>query len=165
MPGWYGVCNVKWLTHIHAQAERFLGKWQARWYRTLWAEESDGQVSYHETEISRMRLKSVIARVVRREEKYTVHGFVLHDGTPIRSIEVRTDNGPWQRASMNSSISDKYSWKLFRYDWDGVSPGEHTLVSRVIDISGTLQPTVESLTYKQTGLEDNSQFPRTVMVS
>ena len=27
VPGWYGVCNVKWLTHIRAQSERFLGKW------------------------------------------------------------------------------------------------------------------------------------------
>ena len=32
VPGWYGVSNVKWLTHIRAQAERFLGKYQARWY-------------------------------------------------------------------------------------------------------------------------------------
>ena len=43
VPGWYGVSNVKWLTHIRAQAERFLGKYQARWYRTLWAEEIDGE--------------------------------------------------------------------------------------------------------------------------
>ncbi len=35
MPGWYGVANVKWLTQIHLQDERFLGNFQARWYRTL----------------------------------------------------------------------------------------------------------------------------------
>ena len=35
VPGWYGVANVKWLAQIHAQEEAYLGKFQARWYRTL----------------------------------------------------------------------------------------------------------------------------------
>ena len=34
MPGWYGVANVKWLSEIHLQEGRFLGNFQARWYRT-----------------------------------------------------------------------------------------------------------------------------------
>ena len=35
MPGWYGVCNVKWLSEIHLQQDRYLGNFQARWYRDL----------------------------------------------------------------------------------------------------------------------------------
>ncbi len=35
MPGWYGVANVKWLSEVHLQEERYLGNYQARWYRTL----------------------------------------------------------------------------------------------------------------------------------
>ena len=35
VPGWYGVANVKWLSNIHVQEEPYLGKFQARWYRTL----------------------------------------------------------------------------------------------------------------------------------
>ena len=35
VPGYYGVCNVKWLSHIHLQEEEYLGRFQARWYRTL----------------------------------------------------------------------------------------------------------------------------------
>src|SRR6185436_9734609 len=35
VPGWYGVANVKWLSEIHVQRGRYLGKFQARWYRTL----------------------------------------------------------------------------------------------------------------------------------
>ena len=165
VPGWYGVCNVKWLTHVRAQEERFLGKWQARWYRTLWAEEIDGKISYHETEVGRMRVKSVIARVTQLNDHYTVHGFVLNDGTPLRSVEVRVNNGSWQSATLDSATTDKYSWKLFKYDWNGVTPGEHTLVSRAIDADGTVQPSAEALEFKQTGLENNAQFPRTVMVS
>ena len=35
VPGWYGVANVKWLAQIHVQDEQYLGKYQARWYRSL----------------------------------------------------------------------------------------------------------------------------------
>src|SRR5581483_1914078 len=31
MPGWYGVCNVKWLSEVHLQQDRYLGNFQARW--------------------------------------------------------------------------------------------------------------------------------------
>ncbi|HWK54897.1 MAG TPA: molybdopterin-dependent oxidoreductase, partial [Hyphomicrobiales bacterium] len=30
VPGWYGVANVKWLSQIHVQDRRFMGRFQAR---------------------------------------------------------------------------------------------------------------------------------------
>ena len=53
----------------------------------------------------------------------------------------------------------------FTYAWNGATPGEHTLVSRVTDVTGKFQPTAEDLVNKKTFLEDNSQFPRKVMIS
>ena len=44
VPGWYGVANVKWLSQIHCQDSDFLGRFQARWYRTLKGEMIDGQI-------------------------------------------------------------------------------------------------------------------------
>ena len=35
MPGWYGVANVKWLSEIHLQEDRYVGNYQARWYRSV----------------------------------------------------------------------------------------------------------------------------------
>lgn len=166
VPGWYGVSNVKWLSHIRVQSERFLGKWQARWYRTLWSEEIGGETVWHETEVSRLRVKSVIARVTRVGDRHEVLGFVLHDGTPLRGVQVKVDDGAWQAATLDPSTGGQYSWKLFRFAWDGATSGEHTLVSRVTDVDGNVQPTSEALSaIKQTGLEDNSQFPRTVMIA
>ena len=49
--------------------------------------------------------------------------------------------------------------------WNGATPGEHTLVSRVTDVTGKVQPTAEELETKKTFLEDNSQHPRKVMIS
>ena len=57
MPGWYGVANVKWLAEVHLQEDRYLGNYQARWYRTLRAvggtgEENDPQTQFVENEVT-----------------------------------------------------------------------------------------------------------------
>jgi hypothetical protein len=112
-----------------------------------------------------MQLKSFIARVSRDGGKYKVLGVVLNDGTPLKSVEVRVDDGPWQLASMDGSTKEKYSWKLFTYTWDGATPGEHTLVSRVTDANGKVQPTSGELENKKSFLEDNSQHERKVKIA
>ena len=111
-----------------------------------------------------MNLKSVIARVRKTGDSHQILGFVLNDGTPLRSVEVKVGEGPWQRATLDPS-NTQFSWKLFTYKWDGASPGEHTLVSRVTDATGKVQPTAEEMETKKTFLEDNSQHPRKVMIS
>jgi DMSO/TMAO reductase YedYZ molybdopterin-dependent catalytic subunit len=165
VPGWYGVAHVKWLSNIHVQEDQYLGKFQARWYRTLKGEMIDGEMKWKEAAITRMQLKSFIARITRDGSRHKVLGVVLNDGTPLKSVEVRVDDGPWQPATMDPATSSKYSWKLFSYVWNGATPGPHTLVSRVTDVTGTTQPTEEDLATKKTFLEDNSQFPRNVMIS
>jgi DMSO/TMAO reductase YedYZ molybdopterin-dependent catalytic subunit len=167
MPGWYGVANVKWLAQVHVQTEQYLGKYQARWYRTLRGETINGEVKWKETAITRMRVKSVIARVTRdgdQADQCKVLGFVLNDGTPLRSVEVRIDDGPWQPATLDAS-SQKYSWKLFTFDWKGAKRGPHTLVSRATDAAGNVQPEPADLESKKTFLEDNGQYPRKVMIA
>jgi DMSO/TMAO reductase YedYZ molybdopterin-dependent catalytic subunit len=165
VPGWYGVANVKWLSEIFAQEEQYLGKFQARWYRTLKGEMIDGEMKWKETAVTHMQLKSFIARVTRDGSRHKVLGVVLNDGTPLKSVEVRVDDGPWQAATLDPSTTEKYSWKLFNYAWNGATPGEHIIVSRVTDISGRVQPTAEELEIKKTFLEDNSQFPRKLTIS
>ena len=168
MPGWYGVSNVKWLAEVHLQEDRFLGNFQARWYRTMRTVggsggEIDPATQWVETEVTRLRLKSVIARVRQTNGAHQVLGFVLNDGTPLRSVEVQIDGGPWQRATLDPA-NTQYSWKLFTYRWEGATTGEHTLVSRATDVNGAVQPTGAELATKKTFLEDNSQFPRKVRI-
>jgi DMSO/TMAO reductase YedYZ molybdopterin-dependent catalytic subunit len=165
VPGWYGVANVKWLSQIHIQEDQYLGKYQARWYRTVKGEMIDGEMKWTETAVTHMQLKSFIARVSRDGNRHKVLGVVLNDGTPLKSVEVRVDDGPWQAATMDPSTPSKYSWKLFNFTWNGATPGEHTLVSRVTDATGKVQPTKEDLADKKSFLEDNSQQPRKVMIS
>jgi hypothetical protein len=156
---------VKWLTDIHAQRDPFMGKWQARWYRTLRGEMIGGEMKWVEAAVTKMRPKSFIARVTREGSNHKVTGVILNDGTPIKSIEVKVDDGAWQPATLDpATAKDRFGWKLFTYAWQGATPGEHTLVSRVTDAAGLVQPTLEELANKKTFLEDNSQHPRTVRI-
>jgi DMSO/TMAO reductase YedYZ molybdopterin-dependent catalytic subunit len=165
VPGWYGVANVKWLAQIHIQEDPYLGKYQARWYRTIRGEMIDGEMKDMETGVTHMNLKSFIARVTKTGDQCTVTGVVLNDGTPIKSVEVKVDDGPWQAATMDPATRDKFGWKLFHYKWTAPTPGAHTLVSRVTDVTGKVQPTAQELETKKSFLEENAQAPRKVMIS
>jgi DMSO/TMAO reductase YedYZ molybdopterin-dependent catalytic subunit len=162
VPGWYGVGNVKWLSRIHVQEDAYMGKYQSRWYRTMHEQKIDGETVWNETSVTHMRLKSVVARVTKAGGTHTIAGFVLNDGTPLKSVEVKIDNGAWQPATIQAPAG-KYAWKYFTYTWNGATPGEHTIVSRATDRDGYVQP--EALPEKKTFLEDNTQFPRKLTIS
>ncbi|MEX2049470.1 MAG: molybdopterin-dependent oxidoreductase [Gemmatimonadota bacterium] len=168
VPGWYGAPNVKWLSDIHVQEDQYLGNYQARWYRTLKGVMVDGEMKWMETAITRMQLKSFVARVTRTStdgSRHNVFGVVLNDGTPIRSVEVRIDDGPWQPATLDpETMRERYGWKFFNYTWNNAAPGPHTVTSRVTDVNGNVQPTAEDLESKMTFLEQNSQLARTLTI-
>jgi DMSO/TMAO reductase YedYZ molybdopterin-dependent catalytic subunit len=169
MPGWYGVANVKWLSEIHLQEDRYVGNYQTRWYRSVvgvggTGEDLDVGTQWMENEVTRIHLKSAIARVRKSGNTHQITGFVLNDGTDLKSVEVKIDEGPWQKATLDPG-NTKYSWKLFTYKWEGATPGPHTIISRVTDADGNVQPTADELKRKKTFLEDNSQFPRKITIS
>jgi DMSO/TMAO reductase YedYZ molybdopterin-dependent catalytic subunit len=165
VPGWYGVSNVKWVSQIHIQADPYMGKYQSRWYRTIRGETIDGEMKYVETGVTHMNLKSFIARVTKSGDQCKVTGVVLNDGTPIKVVEVKVDEGSWQPATMDPATNAKYGWKLFHYTWNGATPGEHTLVSRVTDVTGKVQPTAQENETKKSFLEENTQAPRKVKIA
>lgn len=164
VPGYYGVANVKWLSEIQVQSDPYMGKYQARWYRTVRGEMINGQMKWMENAVTAMRLKSFVARVTKEAGGHKMVGVILNDGTPIKSVEVQIDGGAWQPATMDKQ-NTKYSWKLFHYDWKGATPGEHTIVSRATDINGVVQPTEKELENKKSFLEHNAQHPRRVMIA
>jgi len=164
VPGWYGVANVKWLAQIHVQETRYMGRFMARDYVTLSKRMIGGEERWEERSVTRIQLKSAIVRVTSNGTGHKVMGFVLNDGTPLRAVEVSIDGGPWQAAQIDPA-SSKYSWKLFSYDWSNAAPGEHTLVSRVIDANGQTQATPEEMPEKPTRWENYAQFPRRILIS
>ena len=157
-PGWYGVANVKWLDHIHVQDTRYMGRFMGRDYVTLKSENIGGETLWMETWVSRIRLKSAIARLTRNGNTLKAVGFALTDGTPVKAIEVSVDGGAWKPATLWKE-NTQYSWKLFTYEWAGATAGDHTIVSRAIDARGEMQPEQDHPT-KRSQWENNGQFVR-----
>src|SRR4029077_1562964 len=98
MPGWYGVADIKWLAEIQLHEDRSVGNYQTRWYRSVvgvggTGEDADLGTQWMETEITRIHLKSAIARVRKMGNTHQILGFVLNDGTPLKSVEVKIDGG------------------------------------------------------------------------
>ena len=65
VPGWYGVANVKWLSDIIVQQDPYMGKYQARWYRTVRGEMVNGEMKWLESAVTHLQLKSYVARITK----------------------------------------------------------------------------------------------------
>src|SRR6476620_9353500 len=112
VPGWYGVANVKWMNRIHVQDTRYVGRFMGRDYVTLNGEQVGEETIWNETSVARIRVKSMVARLTRSGARYTALGFALANALPLRSVEVRVDDGPWRKATLDSQ-NTRYSWQLF----------------------------------------------------
>lgn len=159
VPGWYGVANVKWMDRIHVQDTRFMGRFMSRDYVTLIETKVGDQSIWNETSVSRIRIKSMVARLTRTGSRMKAFGFALNDGTALKSVEISIDGGPWQAAAMDPG-NTAYSWKFFSYDFNALPAGDHTIVSRATDVNGVVQPLDADLESKKTMWENNGQFVR-----
>ena len=168
LPGWYGMTQVKWLSLIYVLDRRYEGQHMVRNYLSLRSIETAGGSFWLDTSISRNRLKSVVARVTRRKAgagyEYKISGPAWGGQIPIQKVEVKVDDGPWRPATIHDRRG-KYAWMLWSIDWPNPAAGQHTLVSRAIDANGNVQPTAAEI-QKQiaSGRENNSQWPRTVVI-
>ncbi len=166
-PGWYGVANVKWLTHIELRDGRYAGRFMARDYVTIREERHSGETVWTFTNVSHARLKSAPAKVIRRGHQYTIMGAAW--GGPISRVEVRIDDGPWRRAAvrrMRSHGGSQFSWAFWTFDWGNPTAGKRRVTSRVFDDDGNMQPppTDPYLASRRTYWENNGQITRTVSI-
>ena len=81
-------------------------------------------------------------------------------------VEVKIDDGPWQRARLDRSQRAEYAWSFWSFNWAGAEAGEHTITSRAIDTSGNMQPAMDDprIAQKITYWESNGQITRKVQI-
>ena len=164
VPGWYGVANVKWLTHIEVRDNRFLGRFMGRDYVTIREEQRGGKTIMAETSVGRMLLKSAPARVVQHDGRYRIDGMAWGP-RPIAAVEVKIDDGAWTKATLGESQGE-FAWRSWSLDWSP-TPGEHTVTSRAIDAAGNIQPAMDDpvIANKKTYWESNGQITRQVRIA
>jgi DMSO/TMAO reductase YedYZ molybdopterin-dependent catalytic subunit len=160
LPGWYGVNNVKWLTRIEAIDRRFQGFFMALDYVSIYQEAQGDEMVWTFTTVGRDRLKSAPARVLDRDGDYLVQGAAW--GSEIAKVEVSVDSGGWQPAELTTDGSDPLTWTFWTFDLGSLAPGEHTVASRAIAVSGAQQPAPDDsrLATKTTYFESNGIITR-----
>jgi DMSO/TMAO reductase YedYZ molybdopterin-dependent catalytic subunit len=162
VPGWYGVQNVKWLNALEVSHERFMGRFQARDYVTIMGRRAGDKTEWIETSVTKMRTKSMIGRVTRRKNSgLTVFGVAITDGTPLKTVEVQVDEGPWVAAKLDAP-PNPYAWTWFRAEVPAPAAGPHTIASRATDALGRTQP--PDLDMKKTNWENNAIWQRKIDV-
>ncbi|WP_251329290.1 molybdopterin-dependent oxidoreductase [Haloplanus pelagicus] len=124
IPGHWGEINVKWLTEIEILDEPATGYWEERgWHGTgpvntvakLWATNrlNDGRIE--------------------------VAGAAYAGTRGIKSVEVSVDGGDtWAAADLSDPLPGEDVWRQWVYRYD--PPGQHEVVVRAVDGTGTLQP-------------------------
>jgi DMSO/TMAO reductase YedYZ molybdopterin-dependent catalytic subunit len=164
-PGWYGIASIKWLKRIEVRDTRYMGRFMAREYVTLREEQRDGESVWMETSVGRILLKSVPAKVTRKDGQYRIVGAAW--GAPIQRVEVQIDGGPWVPATIDRSEEAEFAWKIWSLEWEKPAPGEHSIVSRAIDTAGNIQPAMDDpqIAKKHTRWESNGQFMRRVRIA
>lgn len=165
VPGWFGIAWVKWLQRIEVLDRRYMSKYMAREYVTIRGEEKHGKTIWRETSVGPIDLKSIVARVVRPPAgPVRVTGAAWSDGTPVRSVQVKIDDGPWLNAVLERNRREPYAWSFWEFEWHHAAPGEHTLVSRAMGADGQVQPAPDdsSIRLKRTYWEANQQYPRRI---
>jgi sulfane dehydrogenase subunit SoxC len=154
VPGWEGPFNVKYLRHIkvvdepyntwnesmnHSVSRPDLGG-KARWYHFQWA------------------AKSVITRpsggMEMRKGFVQVTGLAWSGAGKVAKVEVSTDGGRnWREARLDGVIVPKAHTR-FNYDWEW-NGQETTIMSRCIDETGDVQPSLAELSaHWQIPMED-----------
>ena len=142
-----------------------MGRFMARDYVTIREEQRDGETVWTETSVGRALLKSVPARITRKDGQYRIVGAAW--GAPIQRVEVRIDGGAWLPAQIDRSQEAAFAWKIWYLEWSNPTPGEHTITSRAIDTTGNIQPAMNDpwITKKRTYWESNGQVTRRIRIT
>jgi DMSO/TMAO reductase YedYZ molybdopterin-dependent catalytic subunit len=167
VPGWYGIAWVKWLMNIELRDRRLMNRFMARDYVTVRGIPHGDQTEWKESSVGPMNGKSIVARVVKRTDgNLVISGAAWTDGTPLKSVELKIDDGPWIATDLDTRQHATHAWTFWSYNWKDAAAGEHTLVSRAIDAKGRMQPTADDpqIKLKKTYWEAYAQYPRHIRI-
>ena len=127
VPGLYGyVSATKWLKSIK------LTTWDAAegfWVPRGWARDAPIKTQ------SRIDVPRDGEDVAAGPTKIAGIAWAQHRG--VARVEVRVDQGPWQRARLGTDVTDD-AWRQWVLDWDA-KPGKYTIQVRATDKTGTSQ--------------------------
>ena len=143
LPGWEGNTNVKWLRRIEVADAPFMTREETSKYTDPLADGTARMFSFA------MDAKSIITFpaypvVLPESGWWEISGIAWSGRGRITRVDVSTDGGRrWTPAELQAPVLPKCHTR-FRYLWNW-NGSETTILSRAIDETGYIQPTLEQL--------------------
>ncbi|WLW57972.1 molybdopterin-dependent oxidoreductase [Streptomyces sp. YU58] len=127
VPGLYGyVSATKWLTELElSRFSDFSAYWVRRDYAKLAPVKTQSRI---DTPAAGRRLEQGLVMVA---------GVAWAQHRGVSAVEVRVDDGPWQRAQL-AAVPSVDTWRQWSWPWQA-TPGEHRLQVRATDNTGQVQ--------------------------
>ncbi|EAP98448.1 putative membrane-bound oxidoreductase [Janibacter sp. HTCC2649] len=126
-PGLYGfVGSTKWLKSLTATT--YAAK-KAYWTEREWA--TDGRI------LTQSRIDTPRGLSTLKAGKNVIGGVAWAQGRGIEKVEIRVDDGPWQKATLGPDANVDY-WRQWFFEWDATA-GRHELTVRATDLTGAVQ--------------------------
>ncbi len=130
VPGYYGMKHVQWLTHIELTETNYQGYYQKKGW-------SDDPIVKTMSWITDPQTGDELTT----EKSYILKGFAFSGSRGIRSVELSTDGGEsWAPALLQPALSP-HTWVHWEFLWMPTIPGDHRIVARATDGTGTQQIT------------------------
>jgi len=149
VPGWYATYWVGMLNEIKVYEDTFKGYWMQSAYmvpkNVVNGDEKPGELSKDMVPISKMDVRSIFVSpepgsIIKAGIDQEVQGLAFDGGDGISKVEVSTDNGKiWKTAVLDPEIG-KYSWRRWRYIFNGEKPGTYILKVKAVNVRGETQP-------------------------
>ena len=143
VPGWEGICSVKWLRRVEAINRPAMTFWETARYADLMPDGRARQFTFV------MEVKSVITRpsggdTLRGGGAYEITGLAWSGRGAIARVDVTTDGGAtWMRAELEAPPLP-FAHARFRYPWIW-NGKEARIASRAVDDTGAVQPSLPDL--------------------
>jgi DMSO/TMAO reductase YedYZ molybdopterin-dependent catalytic subunit len=131
VPGWYAVASVKWLTEIELIDRSFAGHFQVDRYH----------IDHEPVSLQQVRSLIIEPRPDQPVElgETVVRGVAWSGAAPIARVEVSTDAGAWQPATLVGQRR-RHSWQWWELPIRLERAGNVMVRARATDLAGRTQP-------------------------
>ncbi|WMX44219.1 sulfite oxidase [Streptomyces roseicoloratus] len=140
VPAWVGIASIKWLGDIQVSRTPLSSPWSTDYYRLFGAAHPPGGSA----PITRQTLKSAyelpFGATLEADRTHRLEGRAWSAHASVRKVEVSTDGGAHWRPARIVDRPAPDRWVRWTTQWRPRGTGPATLLSRVTDAAGNVQP-------------------------